>query len=114
MGLFSKKPGGTFFGNLLRAGGQAVSKAAGVPGLLGSGANRIELGQTQTNAQLSAATSAPLTPAISAPNTVTVPNLGGIFGSTSTTSASGSGGNNNLLLIIGAAVAALFLLNKKR
>lgn len=47
MGLFSKKPGGTFFGNLLRG---AANKASG--GLLGTGANRIELGQTKTNAQL--------------------------------------------------------------
>nr|WP_199158751.1 hypothetical protein [Pedobacter sp. ASV2] len=49
MGLFSKKPGGTFFGNLLRG---VASKASG--GLLGTGANRIELGQTKTNAQLAA------------------------------------------------------------
>lgn len=49
MGLFSKKPGGTFFGNLLRAG---ASKATG--GVLGTGANQIPLGQTKTNAQLAA------------------------------------------------------------
>lgn len=47
MGLFSKKPGGTFFGNLLRG---VANKATG--GLLGTGANRIEVGQTKTNAQL--------------------------------------------------------------
>jgi hypothetical protein len=52
MGLFSKKPGGTFFGNLLRGIGGAVSSAVGLPGLLGSGANKIELGQTKTNAEL--------------------------------------------------------------
>mgnify|MGYP006891171638 CR=1 FL=1 len=49
MGLFKKKAGGTFFGNLLRAG---ASKATG--GVLGTGANRIELGETKTNAELSA------------------------------------------------------------
>ena len=49
MGLFSKKPGGTFFGNLLRG---VASAATG--GILGSGANRIEIGQTKTNAQLQA------------------------------------------------------------
>jgi hypothetical protein len=49
MGLFKKKAGGTFFGNLLRAG---ASKATG--GVLGTGANRIEVGQTKTNAELAA------------------------------------------------------------
>lgn len=49
MGLFKKKPGGTFFGNLLRAGSNKVSG-----GVLGTGANRIEIGQTQTNAELAA------------------------------------------------------------
>ncbi len=47
MGLFKKKPGGTFFGNLLRAGSSKLA-----PGVLGTGANRIEMGQTLTNAQL--------------------------------------------------------------
>jgi len=111
MGLFSKKPGGTFFGNLLRVGGQAVSKAAGVPGLLGSGANKIEVGQTVTNAQLSMSSVA--TPSIAAPNTVSVPSLGSIFGGTSTSTTTAPGGNNNILLLIGAAVAALFLLKKR-
>lgn len=46
-GLFKKKPGGTFFGNLLRAG---ASMATG--GVLGSGANKIEHGQTATNAEI--------------------------------------------------------------
>lgn len=53
MGLFSnifkKKPGGTMVGNLLRG---VSSNFTG--GMLGSGANRIELGQTKTNAQLAA------------------------------------------------------------
>lgn len=49
MGLFKKKPGGTLFGNLLRAG---TAKLA--PGILGTGADRIEIGQTKTNAQLAA------------------------------------------------------------
>lgn len=48
--IFKKKPGGTLFGNLLRG---AASHFTG--GMLGSGANRIELGQTQTNAQIAAA-----------------------------------------------------------
>ncbi|MBC9933324.1 hypothetical protein [Chitinophaga qingshengii] len=47
MGLFSKKAGGTFFGNLLRGVGSAVSG-----GLLGKGMSRIEVGQTKTNRQL--------------------------------------------------------------
>ena len=47
MGWLSKKPGGTGFGNLLRAGFSKVS-----PGLLGTGANRIEYGQTKTNGEL--------------------------------------------------------------
>jgi hypothetical protein len=54
MGLFSKKPGGTFFGNLLRGAGQAVSNAAGVPGMFGSGANMVPLGGTKTNAEYAA------------------------------------------------------------
>lgn len=52
-GLFKKKPGGTFFGNLIRG---VTSSATG--GMLGSGANRIELGQTKTNAQLAAESAA--------------------------------------------------------
>lgn len=47
MGLFKKKAGGTFVGNLLRAGS---NKATG--GVFGTGANKIELGQTKTNAEL--------------------------------------------------------------
>lgn len=47
MGLFSKKPGGTFFGNLLRG---VANKATG--GILGNGLNKIELGQTKTNRKL--------------------------------------------------------------
>ncbi len=47
--LFKKKPGGTFFGNLLRG----VSSAA-TGGILGSGANRIEVGQTATNKDIAA------------------------------------------------------------
>lgn len=47
MGLFKKKAGGTFFGNLLRGVGSAVSG-----GLLGKGMGRIEVGQTKTNKQL--------------------------------------------------------------
>jgi len=53
--IFKKKPGGTFFGNLLRSGASAASG-----GILGQGANRIELGQTKTNAEL--ATEAGLPP----------------------------------------------------
>lgn len=48
--IFKKKPGGTLLGNLVRG----VSSAA-TGGILGSGANRIEVGQTQTNAQLAQA-----------------------------------------------------------
>lgn len=47
MGLFTKKAGGTLFGNLLRG---VSNKLTG--GILGNGANRIEIGQTKTNAQL--------------------------------------------------------------
>ncbi|MEO8933121.1 MAG: hypothetical protein ABI295_02350 [Xanthomarina sp.] len=38
MGLFTKKPGGTFFGNLLRVGSSAVTG-----GVFGSGKNMIPL-----------------------------------------------------------------------
>lgn len=47
MGWLTKKPGGTFMGNLFRAGSSKVA-----PGLLGTGANRIEFGQTLTNGEL--------------------------------------------------------------
>lgn len=43
MGLFKKKPGGTFVGNLLRT---AANKATG--GIMGTGANRIPVGGTAT------------------------------------------------------------------
>jgi len=45
--LFKKKPGGTLVGNLLRG---VANQATG--GILGNGAARIEVGQSQTNAQL--------------------------------------------------------------
>ena len=48
--LFKKKPGGTLVGNILRG---VASNATG--GILGSGAGRIELGQTQTNKELALA-----------------------------------------------------------
>lgn len=41
-GLFKKKEGGTFFGNLLRVGASSVTG-----GILGSGANMIPLGGGQ-------------------------------------------------------------------
>lgn len=49
MGLLKKKAGGTFFGNLLRAG---ASKAT--DGVFGTGGRKIEFGQVKTNAQLAA------------------------------------------------------------
>ena len=49
-GLFKKKPGGTLFGNLLRSAVSAVPIVGGT--VLGTGANKIELGQTKTNAEL--------------------------------------------------------------
>lgn len=47
MGLFSKKPGGTFFGNLLRGVSSSLTGGA-----LGQGLNRIEVGETKTNKEL--------------------------------------------------------------
>ncbi|QNK64248.1 hypothetical protein H7F33_07125 [Pedobacter sp. PAMC26386] len=47
--IFKKKPGGTFLGNLLRG---AVKQIPIVGEVVGNGANKIELGQTKTNAQL--------------------------------------------------------------
>lgn len=95
MGLFSKKAGGTFFGNLLRGVGSAVSG-----GLLGKGMSRIEVGQTKTNKQLmreaKAIAAAGGTPTMIAPpadNKVvaTAKNVvGSLLGSGSTGSESGS------------------------
>jgi hypothetical protein len=48
--LFKKKPGGSFFGNLLRSATSAIPIIGGT--VVGTGANKIELGQTKTNAQL--------------------------------------------------------------
>ena len=48
--LFKKKPGGTFFGNLLRGATSAIPIIGGT--VVGTGANKIELGQTKTNAEL--------------------------------------------------------------
>ena len=47
--IFQKKPGGTAVGNLLRA---ASSQIPYIGSALGTGANRIEVGQTKTNIQL--------------------------------------------------------------
>jgi|GEM_PF-4774756 len=48
--IFKKKPGGTLFGNLLRGVSSAIPIVGGT--VLGTGANKIELGQTQTNKEL--------------------------------------------------------------
>src|SRR4051794_22848229 len=99
MGLFSKKPGGTFFGNLLRVGGNAVSQAAGVPGLLGTGANKIEVGQTKTNGQLIKEATAAIPAAPSVTIQTPSPNLNSVF--SGTPGGTTPGGNNNILLYIG-------------
>lgn len=56
MGLFSKKPGGTLFGNLLRGVSSMASNVftqnTGVNLGLGSGAGRIEVGQKFTNKEI--------------------------------------------------------------
>jgi hypothetical protein len=45
--IFKKKPGGTFVGNLIRTSASTLTG-----GLIGAGLNRIEVGQTKTNATL--------------------------------------------------------------
>jgi len=48
--LFKKKPGGTLVGNLLRGVAQSVPIVGGT--VIGTGKDKIELGQTQTNGEL--------------------------------------------------------------
>ncbi|UAY54794.1 hypothetical protein [Arachidicoccus terrestris] len=136
MGLFSKKPGGTFFGNLLRG---VANTATG--GLLGNGDNMIPVGGTMTNKEyarriaeatkkqnslLNGLNSAAASVLPSASNTPTIRN----------TSASRSpsdplvdlndyvklptlnmgvdtGNQNNLILLVGGGLL-LYLLMKKR
>lgn len=50
--LLKKKPGGSTVGNLLRKTVQVAQGYVGVDLGLGSGANRIEIGQTKTNKEL--------------------------------------------------------------
>ena len=123
MGLFSKKPGGTFFGNLLRG---VASKASG--GLIGTGANRIELGQTKTNAQLASEQQTQqdvynqnqavinsggnlmggLQDAIASQNTPNYTNTLPVVGQL------GNTGTMNLLLLVGVALGAYKLFFSKK
>eukprot|EP00388_Colpodella_angusta_P003492 GDKJ01012305.1.p3 GENE.GDKJ01012305.1~~GDKJ01012305.1.p3 ORF type:complete len:110 (+),score=12.60 GDKJ01012305.1:208-537(+) len=101
MGLFSKKPGGTFFGNLLRGVGSVVSQNIGMPGLLGSGANKIEFGQTKTNAQLAAEAGQQQSAAQS-------------YGSNVANTLMGTGSNPNMLYVWLAAAFGLLILFKDK
>jgi len=49
MGLFSKKAGGSFFGNILRGVAGIAQGASGVNLGIGAGAGKIEKGQRYTN-----------------------------------------------------------------
>ncbi|WP_162800057.1 hypothetical protein [Pedobacter jeongneungensis] len=102
--MFSKKPGGTFFGNLLRG---AVNKASG--GMLGTGANRIELGQTKTNAQL-AQESADLQAQISRQQQELASRAGGAIGDSALLNANPTLVNKGIGGAVGWIVGGLALL----
>lgn len=55
--LFKKKPGGTFLGNLVRGVAGMVPVIGGT--VIGTGANKIEVGQTMTNKELMEAANNP-------------------------------------------------------
>lgn len=57
--IFKKKPGGTFMGNLFRGVASAVPIVGGT--VIGTGANKIEHGQTMTNKELSSFAGQPAT-----------------------------------------------------
>ncbi|RQO68511.1 hypothetical protein DBR40_19920 [Pedobacter sp. KBW01] len=110
MGLFSKKPGGTFFGNLLRG---VANKATG--GLLGTGANRIEVGQTKTNAQLYAE-SEELTKKIAEQQQELARKAGEALGTAAIQGANpsiGTGGNNILVWLLGIGLVVVVFFKDK-
>jgi len=97
MGLFSKKPGGTFFGNLLRIG---ANKLTG--GVLGNGANMIPLPsgpQTVTT---------PVAPDLQ--NSALAETLNGIIkGATKDVSVKGGVDKDTMLMVGGIAGVAIVI-----
>ncbi|AXH78170.1 MAG: structural protein [Bacteriophage sp.] len=97
--IFKKKPGGTFFGNLIRAG---VSKVSG--GILGSGANRLPLvegaqqQQTNQNIQENASQSA------------LAQTLSGLLqGATKDVTVKGGVDNKTIMVVGGVAVVGVLI-----
>lgn len=107
MGLFKKKPGGTFFGNLLRMGANKVSG-----GLLGTGANMLPAVPASAQSQVEAMqqnqsrlgdlqTNGPSSP-LDLGKFVKLPTMD-----------VGPDNNTSLLMWVGIGLAAIFLFKKK-